>query len=59
MATSKDQARESIYDAVDQMAKKAVEMRGGTGAAMLRDAAIAWRAAVGGQQPGVVTVESK
>ncbi|HEY0889358.1 MAG TPA: hypothetical protein VGE38_07095 [Nocardioides sp.] len=54
---SQSEAREAIYDAVATMTKKAVEHGGPSGAAMLRDAAIAWRAAAGGQQPGSSVVQ--
>jgi hypothetical protein len=50
-------ARDAIYDAVLLMTEKAVSMGGTNGAAMLRDAAHAWRAAYGGAQPGTSVVD--
>lgn len=58
MATSSD-AQDALYAAVVTVAKAAAERPGTAGASMLRDAAIAFRAAVGGAQPGSVIVESK
>jgi len=58
MAT-KDEARDALYDAIVKVAEKADNYGGVTGSAMVRDASIAWRALVGGAQPGSVVVESK
>jgi hypothetical protein len=56
---SKESAQAALYAAVEKLAEAAVDYNGPVGAAMLRDAAIAYRAAAGGAQPGSVVVESK
>jgi hypothetical protein len=58
MADGQDESRIAIFKAVEQMCAAATEYSGPSGAAMLRDAAYAWRAATGGPQPGSVIVES-
>ena len=54
-----EEAQSAIYDGVVVMVEKAKEWGGPQGAAMLRDAAVAYRAARGGSQPGVLSFESK
>lgn len=56
---TQDNAREALYAAIVQTAEAAKNYSGTTGSAMVRDAAIAFRAVAGGQQPGSVLVESK
>ena len=53
-----ESARNALFDAIESAAGDAAKHSGGTRSAMIRDAAIAWRALVGGQQPGSVVVES-
>jgi hypothetical protein len=53
---SSDDAQKAIFDGVAALSKSAVEIGGTHGAAMLRDASYAFRAAIGGQQPGGVYV---
>lgn len=55
MATQSE-AKEAIFDAVAAIAEEAKAYSGQVGAAMLREAAIAYRAAAGGSQPGVLSV---
>lgn len=47
----------AIYDAVTSLLAKAEGHSGTTRSAMVRDAAIAFRAAYGGPQPGSVVIE--
>jgi hypothetical protein len=58
MATQ-DDARQALYSAIAKLAKDSEEWNGTQQSAMVRDAAIAYRAVAGGQQPGSVVVESK
>lgn len=51
------EARTAIYDAVVKTAEASVEWGGPGGAQMLRDAAIAFRAAAGGAQVGGVFID--
>ena len=55
---SQEQARTALYAAIAKVAEAAPEY-GVASAAMLRDAASAYRAVLGGAQPGSVVVESK
>jgi hypothetical protein len=55
--TKKEEAQDAIWDAVKKIADSAHNYSGAIGSAMLRDAAIAYRAAAGGSQPGSVTIE--
>jgi hypothetical protein len=57
--TSGAQAEDAIYEAIVNLANSAKEYGGATEGAMVRDAAIAYRAVRGGQQPGSVVVETK
>jgi len=50
-------AQEAIFDAVQKIAKAAGGSPGPATAAMLRDAAIAYRAAAGGAQVGGLHVD--
>lgn len=52
-------AQDAIFDAVEALAKAGAKYGGPGGAAMLRDAAYAWRAATGGQQPGGTVIVEK
>lgn len=52
-------AKDALYDAIAKSARDALEYGSTTQSAMIRDAAIAYRAVYGGQQPGSVVVESK
>ena len=54
---SSDDAQAEIFNGVAALSKAAVQMGGTRGASMLRDAAYAYRAAIGGQQPGGVHVD--
>jgi len=56
---SQDEARTALYSAIAKLAKDSEEWNGATQAGMVRDAAIAYRAVAGGQQPGSVVVETK
>ena len=53
------EAKEAIFRAVVQLCESADNYGGATAGAMVRDAAYAWRAAVGGNQPGGTVVEVK
>lgn len=59
MATIDDRraAEAAVFKAIELVASTAVEYGGTTQSGMVRDAAIAWRAMVGGQQPGNVVIE--
>lgn len=52
-------AQKALYEAIQGAAEESASYGGVTRSAMVRDAAIAYRAVVGGQQPGSVVVESK
>ena len=52
-------AKDALYDAIAKTARDALEYGSTTQSAMIRDAAIAYRAVYGGQQPGSVVDESK
>lgn len=56
---SSSEAQASLYEAIVNVAGQAKDYGGTTQSAMVRDAAIAYRAVFGGQQPGSVVVESK
>jgi hypothetical protein len=58
MASKHETAQVALYEAVAKLAVEASEMGGSAGAEMLRDTAVAFRAAVGGPQPGSVVVKS-
>lgn len=51
-------AQEAVLKAITDVVKDAEGYGGTTRSAMVRDAAIAWRAMRGGPQPGNVVVES-
>jgi hypothetical protein len=55
---SQDQAKTALYAAIEKVAEVAPQY-GVASAAMLRDAAIAYRAVAGGPQPGSVIGDSK
>ena len=52
-------ARAAIYDAAQAIAKAGAERGGSAGAAMVLQAAYAFRAATGGPQPGSPFVDGK
>jgi hypothetical protein len=54
---SQEQAKAALYAAIEKVAEAAPQ-HGLRGSAMLRDAAVAYRAVAGGPQPGGVVVES-
>jgi hypothetical protein len=56
---SSEEAKEALYTAIVHTASMSSRHNGTIQSAMLRDAAIAYRAVLGGPQPGSVTVESK
>lgn len=53
-----DDAKEAVFEAITVLANASKQASGNTKAAMVRDAAVAYRALVGGQQPGGVVVQS-
>lgn len=58
MATQ-DEALAALFDGVVHVAGAAKQYGGTTGSKMIRDAGIAYRAAVGGDQPEIVDVDVK
>lgn len=59
MATN-ETARAALYETIETLAKELSEDKNAySGASAVRDLAIAWRAVVGGQQPGSIVVENK
>ncbi|QNA93246.1 MULTISPECIES: hypothetical protein [unclassified Microbacterium] len=58
MASSQE-AQNAILDSVKKLADEAAERGGVAGTTMLRDAAYAYRAVIGGQQPGGIFVDGK
>lgn len=56
---SSQDAQIALYAAIAKVANSAADFGGSTESAMVRDAAIAYRAVLGGQQPGSVVVETK
>lgn len=57
-SAAQDEAREAIFKAIEITAKEAQRYTGATHSGMVRDAAYAWRALVGGTQPGAVVVKT-
>lgn len=55
---SQDEARTAIWKAIEDLAKESDNFGGTTRSQMVRDAASAWRAMVGGPQPGSTTSSS-
>lgn len=53
---AQSEAKEALFKAIEAVAKDAPNY-GTAGGPMIRDAAYAWRALVGGQQPGGVNVQ--
>jgi hypothetical protein len=51
---SKDEAQQAVWDGVVRVIEEAQQYGGPTGGQMLRDAALAYRLAAGGPQPGGV-----
>lgn len=58
MATQ-DEAQAALFDGVKFFVDRAKAFDGPRGASMLRDAGVAYRAAVGGPQPGIVDLDAK
>ena len=56
VSEAQDEAKEALFKAIQAVAKDAPDY-GAAAAPMLRDAAYAWRALVGGSQPGGVNVQ--
>jgi hypothetical protein len=52
-----DEARAALYRAIQNVAETAADYGGETAGAMLRDAALAWRALTGGTQPGSIIIQ--
>lgn len=52
-------SEEAVFKAITSLAQSAEDFSGTTRSTMVRDAAIAWRAMRGGQQPGSVVVETR
>ncbi len=59
MATSKEDAQEAIFKAVKEIVEGSASLNGSTRASIVKNAALAYRFAAGGQQPGSVASESK
>ena len=57
MATQ-DDAANALFFAITKVAKKGADLGTPIGGAMVRDAAIAYRAVMGGPQPGSVVVKN-
>lgn len=57
MGQASDAARDAIFKAIAEIAEEASKNTVPLGAAGLRDLAYAYRALVGGTQPGSVTVQ--
>lgn len=57
MATQ-GEAEKALLEAIALIAKRGGEAQNRAGGEMVRDAAIAYRAVVGGQQPGSVVVKN-
>lgn len=51
---AQDEAKDALLAAITSMAAAGAATGGTAGSAMVRDAAYAWRAVVGGYQPGGV-----
>lgn len=58
MATQ-DEAQAAVFDGVLHVVEAAKKYGGTTGSTMIRDAGIAFRAAVGGPQPGILDLDVK
>ncbi|GAA3736319.1 hypothetical protein GCM10022239_10260 [Leifsonia bigeumensis] len=56
---SQVEAKDALWSAIEKLAKEAERYNSPAGSVMLRDTAIAYRAVVGGAQPGSMVVESK
>lgn len=56
---SQETTEAALYAAIEKIAAASTNYGGTTGSSMVRDAAIAYRAVSGGQQPGSVLVESE
>lgn len=52
MPTKKEQAQEDIFESVSELVKESAEYNGETRGRMLANAALAYRYAAGGAQPG-------
>lgn len=58
MATQ-EEALAALFDGVVLVVEAAKKYGGTTGSTMIRDAGIAYRAAVGGPQPGILDLDVK
>lgn len=59
MASTQDTAESALWSAIEALAKKSEAASGTVKAQMVRDAAVAYRAVLGGPQPGSIIVETK
>lgn len=59
MASQKEAAQDAIFKAVQEIVEGSADLTGSTRAGIVKNAALAYRLAAGGAQPGSVEVTAK